>query len=83
LILNLCETRGMTVVVVTHELESAFKIAERIVVMDTGRVIAAGHPEEIRNSKDPRVLQFLSREADPLKIQIDSFYDCLVGGTGR
>ena len=66
LILELRETIGMTVVVVTHELESAFKIADRIVVMDNGRILAAGSPEEIRNSADPRVHQFLSREADRL-----------------
>jgi len=65
LILSLRQTHGMTVVVVTHELESAFKIADEIVVMDNGRVMAAGLPEEIRNSVNPRVRQFLSREPDP------------------
>ncbi len=65
LILSLRQTHGMTVVVVTHELESAFKIADEIVVMDNGLVMAAGLPEEIRNSVNPRVRQFLSREPDP------------------
>ena len=80
LILELREAYGMTVLVVTHELESAFKIADRIVVMDKGRVMVAGSPEEIRNDKDPRVRQFLSREADP-QIQAESFYERLLGGT--
>ena len=83
LILELRETYGMTVLVVTHELESAFKIADRIVVMDKGTVMAAGYPEEIRNGKDPRVRQFLSREADPHTIQAESYYERLLGGTGK
>jgi len=80
LILELRETLGMTVVVVTHELASAFKIADRVVVMDKGTVMAAGSPEEIRNGKDPRVRQFLSREADP-QIQPESYYERLLGRT--
>jgi phospholipid/cholesterol/gamma-HCH transport system ATP-binding protein len=83
LILNLRETYGMSVLVVTHELESAFKIADRIIVMDRGTVMAAGDPEEIRNCKDPRVGQFLSRGADPLKIGAETYYERLLGGTGR
>ena len=83
LILELRETYGMTVLVVTHELESAFKIADRIVVMDKGTIMAAGYPEEIRNSKDPRVQQFLGREADPHTIQSESYYERLLGGTGK
>jgi phospholipid/cholesterol/gamma-HCH transport system ATP-binding protein len=83
LILHLRETYGMTVLVVTHELESAFKIADRIIVMDRGSVMAAGSPEEIRNGKDPRVQQFLSREADPHKMHAESYYERLLGGAGR
>ena len=78
LILDLRETLGMTVVVVTHELESAFKIADRIVVMDKGRVMASGTPDEIRSSDNPRVHQFLSREADALSQDLDSYYECLL-----
>jgi phospholipid/cholesterol/gamma-HCH transport system ATP-binding protein len=83
LILNLRDTYGMTVLVVTHELESAFKIADRIVVMDRGIVMAAGSPEEIRNDKDPRVRQFLNREADLTKTYAESYYECLLGAAGR
>ncbi len=81
LIQNLREARGMTVVVVTHELESAFKIADRIVVMDDGRVMAAGRPEEIRDSKDVRVRQFLSREADPHEVHGNAYYEYLLEET--
>ena len=83
LILNLKDARGMTVVVVTHELESAFKIADLIVVMDNGKVMAAGRPEEILENKDPRVQQFLNREADPHKIHMDAYYERLFGDTWR
>jgi phospholipid/cholesterol/gamma-HCH transport system ATP-binding protein len=83
LLLELRKRRGMTIVVVTHELESAFKIADRIIVMDAGRVLAAGEPEEIRNSADPRVQQFLSRKADSYKMHMDAYYERLLGREWR
>ncbi|MFQ5662209.1 MAG: ABC transporter ATP-binding protein [Terriglobia bacterium] len=61
LILKLKETFPMTVVVVTHELVSAFLIADRISMMHAGEIIAVGVPEEIRQSPDPRVQHFLNR----------------------
>ena len=83
LIQSLRETHGMTIVVVTHELESAFKIADRIVVMDVGRVLASGTPEEIRNCEDPRVQQFLSRRADSYKMHMEAYYERLLGDQWR
>jgi phospholipid/cholesterol/gamma-HCH transport system ATP-binding protein len=74
LLLDLRETLGMTIVVVTHELESAFRIAGRIVVMDKGLVMAAGTPEEVRNSADERVQQFLMRKADPHLTKVESYH---------
>jgi phospholipid/cholesterol/gamma-HCH transport system ATP-binding protein len=82
LILELRETMGMTVVVVTHELVSAFKIADRIVVIDEGKILAAGNPEQVRTSADARVQQFLNREADAYKKHIDSYYERLIDGIG-
>jgi phospholipid/cholesterol/gamma-HCH transport system ATP-binding protein len=61
LILKLKLAFKMTIVVVTHELASAYVIADRITVMDGGEVIAIGTPEEIRHSQHPRVVQFLNR----------------------
>jgi phospholipid/cholesterol/gamma-HCH transport system ATP-binding protein len=61
LILKLKLAFKMTIVVVTHEMASAFMIADRITVMDGGEVIAIGTPEEIRTSEHPRVLQFMNR----------------------
>ncbi len=64
LILKLKLAFPMTVVVVTHELASAFMIADRITVMHDGEVITVGTPEEIRKSDHPRVQQFLHRVPD-------------------
>jgi phospholipid/cholesterol/gamma-HCH transport system ATP-binding protein len=64
LILSLKKAYGLTMVVVTHELASAFLIADRIVLIDHGNIAAMGPLEEVRNSKDPRVRQFLDRIAD-------------------
>ena len=61
LILKLKAAFRMTIIVVTHELPSAFLIADRMTVMDRGEVIATGTPEEIRTSKQPRVMQFMNR----------------------
>jgi phospholipid/cholesterol/gamma-HCH transport system ATP-binding protein len=64
LILNLKRAYALTMVVVTHELESAFLIADRIILLDRGNVVAIGPVEEVRNSRHPRVRQFLDRIAD-------------------
>jgi phospholipid/cholesterol/gamma-HCH transport system ATP-binding protein len=49
---------------VTHELASAFLIADRIVLIDRGNIAAMGPADEVRNSQHPRVRQFLDRVAD-------------------
>jgi phospholipid/cholesterol/gamma-HCH transport system ATP-binding protein len=65
LILDLKKAFHMTVVVVTHELASAFLIANRMVLIDKGYVVALGTPEEMRKSTHPRVRQFFDRIAEP------------------
>ena len=55
-ILKLREALLMTIVVVTHELESAFRIADTITVLDDARVIATGTVKEVRDNQDPRIL---------------------------
>ncbi len=64
LVLRLKETFPMTIVVVTHELASAFLIADRIAVMFAGEIVALGSPEEVQKSTHPRVQQFLRREPE-------------------
>jgi phospholipid/cholesterol/gamma-HCH transport system ATP-binding protein len=65
LILDLKRAFHMTIVVVTHELASAFLIADRMVLIDKGKVIAIGTTAEMRSSTHPRVRQFLDRIAEP------------------
>src|SRR5450432_3676483 len=65
LILELKKAFHMTIIVVTHELASAFLIADRMVLIDKGNVVAIGTKEEMRTSKVPRVRQFLDRVAEP------------------
>ncbi len=69
LILKLKRAFKMTMVIVTHELASAFLVGDRILMLDNGQVIATGSPEEIQAITNPRVQQFLSRE--PNKIEQD------------
>src|SRR6201987_4705524 len=61
LILELKRAFHMTILVVTHELASAFLIADRIVLINKGDVVALGTTEEMKNSKHPKVRQFLDR----------------------
>jgi len=61
LILLLKQVYQMTIVVVTHELTSAFKIADRMAMLYDGAFVAVGTKEEIKNSENPHVKQFLER----------------------
>jgi phospholipid/cholesterol/gamma-HCH transport system ATP-binding protein len=65
LIIQLKRAFRMTIIVVTHELASAFLIADRMLLIDKGNVIAVGTVEEMRASTQPRVRQFLDRIAEP------------------
>src|SRR6267378_306400 len=65
LILELKRAFRMTIVVVTHELASAFLIADRMLLIDKGNIVAMGTTEEMRSSTQPRVRQFLDRVPEP------------------
>jgi phospholipid/cholesterol/gamma-HCH transport system ATP-binding protein len=65
LILELKKAFRMTIIVVTHELASAFLIADRMVLIDKGNIVAMGTTEQMRASTQPRVRQFLDRIAEP------------------
>jgi len=60
LILKLQRELGVTTVVVTHDMTSAYKIADRIVMLHNGKIIADGDAEHIRNHPHPVVQQFIS-----------------------
>jgi len=61
LILQLRSALKMTIIVVTHELDSAFKIADRITVLDEGKIIITGTVDEVRNSENKRIQSLLNR----------------------
>lgn len=58
LVRDLAKALNIALVVITHEMQSAFRIADRMIMLYDGRVVASGPPEEIRNSEDPLVRQF-------------------------
>jgi len=64
LILGLKRAFNMTVVVVTHEMASAFRIADRMAMLYKGSLIAVGPKEELQSSSDPRIRQFFDRVPD-------------------
>ena len=81
LILKLKKAFHMTSVVVTHELASAFLIADRMILLDKGIIVADDTPEEMRTSTQPRVRQFLDRVPEPeLATEMD-YLQMLTGET--
>lgn len=69
LILRLRDAMDMSIIVVTHEVESAFKIADRITILDRGRILEVGTPDDIRNSPNERIQNMLHRRSaeEPLE----------------
>src|SRR6266404_7123383 len=61
LILSLRKAYAITMVIVTHELASAFMVADRIMVVDKGNIIANGPPHALKDSDHARVRQFINR----------------------
>lgn len=70
LILDLSQKLKITSVVVTHEMKSAFRIADQMIVLHKGKVLQVGTAEEIKNSPDSYIQQFINGEPEgaiPLK----------------
>jgi len=57
--LSLNRRIGVTTLVVSHDRDLAFGVADRIAVMAEGRILALGTPAEVKNSNDPQVQNFL------------------------
>jgi phospholipid/cholesterol/gamma-HCH transport system ATP-binding protein len=60
LIINLTQQSKVTSIIVTHEMESAFRIGTRMAMLYQGRIIIDGKPDDLKKSNDPVVAQFLS-----------------------
>lgn len=64
LILRLRDAMEVTIVVVTHELDSAFRIADRILVLDKGKMLITGTVDEVRSTDNERVQNLLNRRPE-------------------
>lgn len=78
LILQLQKAFKMTIVVVTHELASVELIADRVALLDSGKILSLGTIDELKASDDPKVRQFFNREPDPEKIDRDEYLNSLI-----
>ncbi len=81
LILRLRDAMGMTIVVVTHELDSAFKIADRITVLDRGHILMVGTVDEVRSSDNVRIQNLLNRRFEEEEPDPDEYLARLMGET--
>ena len=79
LILLLRDAMGMTIVVVTHELESTFKIADRVTVLDQGEILFIGTVDELRNHSNERIQSLLNRRSDDDMLDPDAYLKRLTG----
>jgi phospholipid/cholesterol/gamma-HCH transport system ATP-binding protein len=64
LIRRLNDSLGITSIVVSHDLEETFSIADQVIILANGRIAAQGTPQEVMNSSDPLVDQFVHAKAD-------------------
>ena len=79
LILRLREAMGMTIIVVTHELDSAFTIADRITMLDKGQILMVGTPDELKRSDNERVQNLLNRRTEDVTLNPDEYLQRLTG----
>jgi phospholipid/cholesterol/gamma-HCH transport system ATP-binding protein len=82
LMVDLSKKLGMTLVVVTHDMTSAFRIATKMVMLFQGKLVASGTPEYIRKLDNPILKQFINGEADgpiPLRLSSDDYLKNLLG----
>ena len=80
LVLRLKEHLGVTIVIVTHELGSIQTIADRAVMLDAGKVLAAGSLEEVRQTDHPKIRAFFDRRPRPRVLHGDLRDSLIVNG---
>jgi phospholipid/cholesterol/gamma-HCH transport system ATP-binding protein len=83
LILRLKEAMNVTIVVVTHELESAFKIADRITVLGSGRLLMTGTVDEIRKSDNELIQDMLHRRPRDEAVNAEEYLARLTADRSR
>lgn len=79
LILKLRNVFKMTIVVVTHELPSVFKIADYVIMLDMGEVIFFGTLEELKAADHPRIRMFLERRPEKETYSPDDYFRVIAG----
>lgn len=79
LILDLRSAMRMSIVIITHELQSVFNIADRIMVMHAGRNLLTGTPDEVRASTDRRIQHMLNRSPHQEEFDAESYLRTLTG----
>jgi len=79
LILRMRDAMGMSIVVVTHELESVFKIADRVTVLDKGKILFIGTLAELKASKNERIQNLLNRRTEEEILDPDEYLSRLTG----
>ncbi len=82
LITDLSRKLGVTSLVVTHDMKSAMRIADRIAMLYGGEFIAVGRPDDFRRPSDPRVRQFVEGLPDgpiPLRVSKTDYLEDLLG----
>lgn len=80
LILKLKSAMNMSIVVVTHELDSAFRIADRITMLDKGKILITGSVDEVRNSDNKRIQDMLNRRPSDETVNPDEYLQRLTRG---
>jgi phospholipid/cholesterol/gamma-HCH transport system ATP-binding protein len=60
LIRQLNDSMGLTSIVVSHDLDETFHIADKVIILANGKIVAQGTPQEVRTSVDPLVHQFVN-----------------------
>ncbi|MDT8388542.1 MAG: ABC transporter ATP-binding protein [Thiogranum sp.] len=83
LILQIRDAMGVTIIVVTHELQSAFAIADRITILDHGQILMTGTIDEVRSSDNQRVRNLLQRSSEPEAVDRDEYLQRLTEGENR